>query len=241
MTARNNGRPDPVRPRIDEQTISNLPTPVRRSLHRSGVIGHSIPQRVTLHQRGQILLRERWFPFTADEGYTLDPPGFEWRAVVRLTGIPIARAVDSLADGRGRMHVRLFGLFTVVDEEGPEMDQGSLMRWLNETMWFPHVWATGLISWESIDDTAAVGAVSAGGTSVEAEFRFDSEGRLIDFRADRYRIGDAGAELVRWATPLTSHRRFGGIEVPSEGTALWAVDEGDLEYIRIRVDDVRHE
>jgi hypothetical protein len=205
------------------------------------VIGQPVPKRVALQQRGQILLRDRWFPFAADETYTLDPPGFKWRGAVKPAGIPIARARDSLADGRGRMHVRLLGLFTVVDETGPEMDQGALMRWLNETMWFPHVWATGLISWEPIDDTAALGSMSAGGTSVTAEFRFDTEDRLVDFHADRYRIDDNGAVLVRWATPLTAHRRFGGIEVPSEGKALWALDEGDLEYIRIEIAGIRYE
>ena len=115
------------------------------------------------------------------------------------------------------------------------------MRWLNETMWFPHVWVTGIISWTPIDDTMAIGSVSAGGTSAEAEFRFDSEGRLINFRAERYRISGSGAELARWATPLTDHSRFGGIEVPSEGTALWALDNHDLEYIRIRVVGIRYE
>ena len=30
----------------------------------------------------------------------------------------------------------------IVDATGREMDQGSVMRWFNETMWFPAVWAT---------------------------------------------------------------------------------------------------
>jgi hypothetical protein len=236
-----NERPGPAGQNVDEQSIAGLPSPVRQSLYRSGVVGHPVPKRVTLHQRGQILLRDRWFPFEADEAYTVDPPGFEWQAAVRFAGVPIARATDSLAGGHGRMRVRLLGLFTVVDETGPAMDQGSLMRWLNETMWFPHVWATELVTWRPLDDTAAIGSVSTGGTSVEAEFRFDSEGRLVDFHADRYRVGEAGPELIRWATPLTAHRRFAGIEVPSEGAALWAPDDGDVEYIRIRVDSVRFE
>lgn len=225
-------------PVITDEMIGDLPPPVVRSLRRSGVLGRAVPKAVSLHQEGEILLKTRWFPFTATEDYRLDSPGFEWKATVTVAGLPIARAADSLDKGRGRMHVRLFGRITVVDAVGPEMDQGSLMRWLNETMWFPQVWATDVVSWEPIDDTSALGVVCAGDLTVEAEFHFDNEGRLVDFRADRYRGVDAGFELTRWATPLTEHARFNGIEVPSYGRALWLLDEEDFEYIRIRIADI---
>jgi hypothetical protein len=226
---------------ISEASIQKLPPPVARSLRRSGAVGQPVPNRVRLSQRGQILLSDRWLPFTADETYTLDPPSFDWAASVRLAGLPIARAKDSLADGRGRMQVRLANLFTVVDASGPEMDQGSLLRWLNETMWFPHVWATDVISWRPVDDTSAIGAVSVDDLTVEAEFRFDTEGRLVDFCAERYRVGEGEAALTTWCTPLTGHARFDGVEVPVEGSAIWELEAGDLEYIRLQVTDLRLE
>ena len=37
-----------------------------------------------------------------------------------------------------------------------------MMRWLNETMWFPAVWTTEVISWESVDDRVAIGSVTVG-------------------------------------------------------------------------------
>jgi hypothetical protein len=138
------------------------------------------------------------------------------------------------------MRVKLFGLIRVVDAAGPEMDQGALMRWLNETMWFPQVWATDVIAWTSIDDTSAVGSVTADDLTVEAEFRFDGEGRLIDFHADRYETVDSGFRLSPWSTPLTEHSRFDGIEVPSYGSALWHHEDKELEYIRIGITDVAY-
>lgn len=226
---------------LDEAAFEQLPSPVARNLRRAGVLGNPIPRRVRLRQRGEILLRERWLPFTADEVYTLDPPAFEWTAGIKRAGLPLARAKDSLAGGRGRMHVRLLNLFTVVDATGPEMDQGSLLRWLNETMWFPHVWATDVITWQPIDDVSAVGRVSVGGTTVEAEFRFDGEGRLLDFRADRHRIDGEVAALTPWRTPIAGHGRFAGIEVPNRGSALWELEPGDLEYIRLQITDIQYE
>jgi hypothetical protein len=225
---------------VTHESIAALPRPVQRSLRRSGVVGREIPTTVTLSQRGEILLRDRWFPCAAEEDYHVDPPAFRWTGVVKGAGVPIARAEDSLDDGRGKIHVRLFGLVPVVDAAGPEMDQGALMRWLNETMWFPHVWATDLVSWTPIDDTSAAASVTARGVTVQAEFRFDDDGRLVDFRADRYRFIESAFELRPWATPLTAHARFSGVEVPSSGYALWELDDGDLEYIRIDITDIRY-
>jgi len=113
---------------IDEAAMAELPPPVARCLRRSGVLGQTVPARVRLHQRGDILLRGKWLPFTAEETYTLEPPSFEWNAAVRLLGLPLARAKDSLVGGQGLMHVQLLNLCTVVDATGPEMDQGALMR-----------------------------------------------------------------------------------------------------------------
>ena len=226
---------------ITGDRIRGLPAPVRRSLLRSGVVGRQVPARPDLRQRGQMLLRGRWLPFTAAESYTLDPPGFTWNGTVRMAGIPRTRARDSLTGGRGGMRVRLLGLFTVVDESGPAMDQGALMRWLNETMWFPQVWVTDLITWEPGHDTSALGTVTAGDTAAAAEFRFDPEGRLIDFRGDRYRVTDSGSGLVPWSTPLSAHGRFDGIEVPTRGHAVWELPDGDEQDLRLEVTGLRFE
>lgn len=229
-------------PVVTTEMTADLPSPVLRSLRRSGIIGREIPAAVTVLQEGQIRSGpdRRWLRFTAQEEYTVDTPGFVWNAALKIGGLTAGRATDSLEDGRGRMHVRLAGLFTVVDAAGPEMDQGTLMRWLNETMWFPAVWATTVVSWEPIDEHSAIGSVSVGDSSARAEFRFDQDGRLVDFRADRYRDVGSGFEMTPWSTPLTEHDRFNGIELPSYGSAVWILDEGDLEYIRIRVTDVRY-
>jgi len=227
---------------VTPEKIADLPSPVQRSLHRSGVVGSEIPESVTVRQEGQIRTSTdvRWLRFTAVEEFRLDPPGFNWKASLKIVGLTLGRATDALRDGHGRMHVRLLGISTVVDASGPEIDQGSLMRWLNETMWFPAVWATDVISWESIDESSARGSVRVDGLSVSGEFRFDDDGRLVDFRADRYRDAESGYEMTPWSTPLTEHTRFNGIELPSAGSAVWSLSDDDFEYIQIRVTDVRY-
>ena len=229
-------------PVLTADAIAHLPDPVQRSLHRSGLVDMPIPTAVAVSQKGAIRTSPsgRWLRFTAEENYLLDQPGFVWNARLTSAGVPVGRAVDSLEDGRGRMHVRILGLINVVDATGQEMDQGSLLRWLNETMWFPAVWASEVISWEPIDDQSAAASISAGGLTVQGEFRFDTEGRLVDFRADRYRDVKGSFEMTPWSTPLTEHAIFDGVELPSYGTAVWDLPDGDFEYIQIRLTDVRY-
>ena len=227
---------------LTAEMIAELPVPVRRSLERSGVVGLPIPQQVEVTQTGAIQSspESKWLDFTARETYSLDPPSFTWDARFKIAGIRVGRATDSFADGRGGMRVRLLGLMTVVDETGPEIDQGSLVRWLNETMWFPAVWATDVISWEAIDDRCARGRVQVGDLAVDAEFHFDDEGRLVNFHALRYRADGDDLTLTPWSTPISSHGSFHGVELPVGGTAAWALDEGDFHYIRIEATDVRY-
>lgn len=221
--------------------VAGLPVPVQRGLHRAGVVDREVPGAVRVLQEGQIRTRAdgRWLRFNAEEDYTLDPPGFVWNASLLLAGLKVGRATDSLADGRGRMRVKLFGLFTVVDASGKEMDQGSLMRWLNETMWFPAVWATDTFSWEPVNNNTAIGSVAVGDLTASAEFVFDDDGRLVDFRTDRFRSVGSGFEMTPWSTPLVEHRDFHGFELPSAGSAIWNLDHA-FEYIRIRVTDVSY-
>lgn len=229
--------------RIDEQTIASLPEPVQRSLRHSGVVGSDLPKKVTVRQRGRIRTtpESRWLTFRAVEEYGVSEPSFTWHAGLRIAGMTLGRATDSLENGRGRMHVRLLGRFDVVDASGPEMDQGSAMRWLNETMWFPAVWAADQIAWDPVDDHAAIGAVTIGDVTASAEFRFDDDGRLVDFASDRYRGTDDGFVLTPWRTPITGHQVFEGIEMPTSGTAVWDLPEGPFSYIEIQIDGVAYE
>ncbi len=202
-------------------------------------MGTPRPRKVTIRQDGRIRSSadSKWLRFKARETYDVAQPGFEWKAALKIGPATVGRAHDSLNDGAGRMHVKLLGLIDVVNADGPEMDQGSLMRWLNETMWFPAVWATDLITWRDGTASSAFGSVSAGELTVEAEFCFD-RGRLVDFRADRFRdIGD-GFEIRPWSTPISEHWNKLGIEMPRGGAGVWHLPDGDFEYIQLRLTDI---
>lgn len=192
-----------------------------------------------VRQRGRIRQEpdSRWLAFTAREIYSVDIPGFEWAATLKVGGVPLGSARDVLDSGHGSMRVKLLGVVPVLDMMGPEIDQGSMMRWLNETMWFPAVWATDLFIWEAVDTTSAIGTVDHLGTPMSAEFRFDADGRLVDFEADRHR---EGVGVQRWSTPITSHDRFGDLHLPRGGSAIWDPGGEPFEYIEIEATSVEY-
>jgi hypothetical protein len=44
-----------------------------------------------------------------------------------------------------------------------------------------------------------------------------------------------------WRTPITGHAKFNGLELPAHGSAVWELDDGDFEYIRIRVTSIDYD
>jgi Family of unknown function (DUF6920) len=54
-------------------------------------------------------------------------------------------ATDQFSDGHGSIHIKLLSLITVANACGPEMDQGSVLRYLAEMIWFPTAWLSDYV------------------------------------------------------------------------------------------------
>ncbi len=219
---------------ITEADLVDLPEPVQRWLRFSGVVGKERPTTVRLKQEGELRLGERgWFPFTAEEYYTTDPPGFVWTVKVEMAPLVSVVGRDAYLGGRGSMDMRLFGLIPVAKDSGPEMDRGDLLRYLNEIMWFPAGAISPYITWEAKDATSAQATMSYAGVSASATFIFDEQGRLANMLAERFDREDGKVNL--WSTPITGYGGFAGVRIPVAGEGVYARDTGDYPYIRLRI------
>ena len=134
--------------------LQKLPDPVKRYLMYTGVVGKPIVQTVRLKQVGKIRkdAKQPWMNFEAKQYYSVSSPGFVWIAYMKIFGLPLVRVRDYYMEGRGNILVKAVSLFTVANSAGKEMDQGAMMRYLNEMMWFPSAFLGKNISFESIDD-----------------------------------------------------------------------------------------
>ncbi len=223
---------------VGEPELAGLPAPVQRWLRASGVIGSTIPSVVRLTQAGEFRLGadKPWMPFHATEHFTLDPPGFLWDASMRMAPLIDITGRDRYTAGAGAIDMRLGAVYPVANESGGNLDSGALLRYLNETMWFPAALVLPNVTWEAIDDTHARATLTDAGQSVSAVFVFDGQDRLIDMTAERW--NDSEQALRPWSTPLSKWGEFEGIAMPVAGTGRWGSGVDAYDYICLRVTDV---
>jgi hypothetical protein len=139
------------------------------------------------------------------------------------------------------MYGKLLGLKTIFDARGPELDQGSMVRYLNEVMWFPSAYLGENMRWETLDNESARVKFSDHGREVSADLYFDSQGRLVDFRAKRYREVDGEFKLDDWSTPMRSYGEFEGLNLPTGGVGVWHLPGGDFVYIELKITEIQYE
>lgn len=228
---------------VTAEMLQGLPAPVQRYLTDTGVVGKPMASTIRVEMTGRIRQSEQqpWMAIEADEFYTVAPPAFTWHAVTKMAGLPLVRVRDSYIDGEGGLQVSLLGLYTMDDARGADVDQGSLMRYLNEIMWFPTAFLGDNITWEAIDDHSARVTLTDRGESVSAVLTFDEEGRLSNFIGERYReAGTPQSALLTWSTPITSYGEFEGLRLPTGGHGVWHLDSGEFTYIELQITDLHY-
>lgn len=229
---------------VTEEMLHKLPEPVKRYFLYTGVVGKPIVQTVRLKQDGKIRTdaTKPWMNFEAKQYYSVNSPGFIWIAYVKILGLPFMRVRDYYIESRGNILVKALSLFTVADSGGEKMDQGAMMRYLNEMMWFPSAYLEKNISFDPVDANSAKVTLKDMGKSVTATMYFDDEGKLTNFKALRYRdMGNGRFELEQWSTPIKEYGEFEGLRLPTKGSAVWNLREGDLEYIEATIISLKYD
>lgn len=233
----------PQAPVVTSAMLDGLPAPVQRYMQVSGVVGRPVAKSARLRQTGRIRATAdaAWMPLRAEQIYSVNPPAFLWSAQATVAGLPAMRVRDTYTAGHGHMFATVAGLVPVMDMRGPEMDQGSLMRLLNEMMWFPSAYLSANVTWQAVDDNRAQVTLTDGDLAVTATMTFDDQGRVTNFLADRYRDnGDGTATLMPWSTPISEYRVYpSGLLLPSRGTGVWHLPSGEeLIYVELEILDV---
>jgi hypothetical protein len=153
---------------VDE--IGRLPAPVRRWLEGAGVVGKPRALNVRLKQRGGLRTSPDgdFMPAIADQYFSVAEPAFVWRVRVAMFQLPVYGR-DSYIDGRGHMLIKALGLVRVADATGEQIDQGTLLRFLGETVWFPSAALQPYVHWEVIDEASARATMTYGNVTASAD------------------------------------------------------------------------
>jgi hypothetical protein len=231
--------PRPAESPLTLADIAHLPPPVQRYVERSGSIGRPVVTEITLHFDAT-MYDAPGAPGMAGPVHQynrFDTPDRLFLMTSRMKGLPVAVLHDFSATG-ATMKVRLAGLFNVVDLAGPDLTRTETVTILNDLAFFaPSRLVDPRLSWTPIDDTRARVAFTLGANTVSAELVFNDAGELVDFISDdRGMLGkDGSLRILRWTTPMTAYRDFGGWHVASEGDAIWHLPEGPFTYGHMRL------
>ncbi|HTL90065.1 MAG TPA: DUF6544 family protein [Leptolyngbya sp.] len=228
----------------DQQEIEDLPAPVQRFFKTVLKDGQAIVAAVKLSQQGQFNLNEmkdQWNPFTATQVVTTQRLGFDWDARIQMApGLNIL-VHDTYLLGEGSLHASLLGLFTVAKMSGaPENNQGELLRFFAEALWYPTALLPSQgVRWEAIDDNSARATLTDGATTASAVFEFNAEGTIATFRAEaRYRDK---LTAMPWVGRFWDYSVRNGMLIPLEGEVGWEYPEGTRLYFQGRTTEINYE
>lgn len=226
---------------ITNDHIRSLPPVVQKWLQVSGVVGRPRIQRVYLRQKGDMKNKpdSKWIPFIAEQYFGTDQPSFIWNAKVQPSPFLFINGRDKYEYGKGHMLIKAYGLFTIANSKGPKTDQGTLIRYLAETCWFPSAALSGYIKWEAIDDYSAKATMHYGSTKASGIFHFTKNGGLEKFEADRYYINQNKSSLEKWIVTCIDYKTIDGIRIPVKNNVTWKLSEGDFTWLELEITDIQ--
>lgn len=227
-------------PVITAEMLAGLPAPIQRHLTYAGVVGQPVVHSVRLKQTGRFRtgVDQAWMDYRAEQYYTVDQPGFIWDATFAQAGVPFLKVRDRYVQGKGSILGKLGGLLTIAEAQGDDLDQGAMLRYLNEMMWFPQAYLGDNITFTPVDDGSAQVTLTDQGKSVTATLYIDAEGKMTDFVAERY--FEAGDAYYPWSTPIFAYGEFNGLRLPSRGQGVWKLPDGDFAYIDLVIPELEY-
>jgi len=227
---------------VTEGDLASLPDTVQRYLRYTGVVGQEKINTVRLKQNGVLRQtpEDSWKGISAVEYFSINPPAFVWMGQMAAGPFSIISARDSYLNEHGRMYIKMLGIKTMGNVQGEEMDYSSLVRYLNEMMWFPTAFLNDNIHWEAINENSARVTIVNGNDSASAILYFDDQGAITNFVGDRYHEVNGTYVKDTWETPMTDYREFNRLRLPVKGEAVWKMSSGDFSYIKLEITDLEY-
>lgn len=227
---------------VTKADIEGLPQNVQKWLLYSGVIGKEKTKTVRLKQKAEMRLGKdkAWMPVQAEQYFRVEEPGFIWKASIKAAPLLHITGRDKYENGKGNMLIKVLSLFTVADSKGKEVDQGTLLRYLAETIWFPSAALNDYLTWKEIDEHKAQATMTYGDISASGVFTFNSKGEVVNFEAERYGEFNGKSSLETWSIPLRNYQQFEGIRIPTNGDVTWKLDTGDYNWFNFEVIEIEY-
>ncbi len=222
--------------KFDSAQFPGLPAPVLRYFKHVLKNGQPYINTARLTHDGQFKsgLDKPWADITGEQYFTTRRPGFIWKGkTTQFT------AIDEYVAGKGRLQVFLMSLARIANGHGEKYNQGELLRWLSESVWFPtNLLPSEVMQWSAMSDSTAKLAFSNEGQAVSCVVTFNQADEIAGMETKRYMGED---KLETWLTKMSDYKEWNGVKIPTRAEALWRLDSGDFSYAKFRVKTLEYE
>lgn len=219
---------------LTEADIQHLPAIVQKYLHYTGSVGKEKVLNFRAEFKGGIRSNstEDFMPLKSVQYNFTDMPARLFYIVAKKKGIP-AKGIHLYRDQTAIMLIKIFGLFTVVDAKGKEMNQGETVTLFNDMCFMaPASLIDRNIEWKEEDNLTVVGQFTNGSITVSAKLYFNGEGELVNFVSnDRFETTDGkNYKNYPWSTPVTGYTNVNGYRLPSGAKLIYEHPDEDFCY-----------
>ncbi len=224
-------------PAVLEDDLKSLPQVVQNYLRYTGIIGKEKVKTVRLKQGGGFRLKphQDFKTMKAVQYFNVDEMKFYWQGKVDMV-----TATDRFIGGKGDLTVKLLGFIKVAYADGAEVDQGGILRFLAEGVWFPSVFLNDYITWESLDSHTAKATITCDSLSASATFYFNEKNQIERITAKRYMEKDGTFELADWEIIIKEYKAFNGVMIPNKSDVIWNLDGGDFCYYKPEIYEIEY-
>ncbi|MET3980266.1 hypothetical protein ABIB62_002393 [Mucilaginibacter sp. UYP25] len=133
---------------------------------------------------------------------------------------------------KGRLVVSLFSLYNIVNGKGKKFNQGELLRWLAESVWFPtNLLPSESLQWLAMNKNTAKLIFTYRGMCLSYIVSFSND-EITQFQTSRY-MGNE--KLETWIGKLGAYQKINNIMVPTKIEAIWRLANGDFSYAKFNV------
>jgi hypothetical protein len=228
---------------IQQSDIAELPNCLQKWLVNSGIIGKEKIETVRLKQKIVMKMKPdgKWTPQSdAVQYFTIEKPAFIWKTKIYMMLLLYAAGRDMYFQGKGNMLIKLLSIIPIADSRGKEIDQGTMLRYLAEVMWFPSAALSNYIKWEEVDSTTAKATMKYEEISASGIFKFNENGDILYYEAMRYGEFDGKYSLEKWHIDMTGYKSFNGIRIPNKSDVTWKLKSGDWTWLKLEITEIEY-
>ena len=225
---------------LTEKDIEHLPLPVQKYLRYAGVINKEKVNNVKIVF--DVEMREKgkdWFKATSVQYNFFDEPTRLFFMKGKMFGMTVP-GYHRYVEAKATMDIRLFGLFPIVKQSGEIMNKTETVTLFNDMcLMVPATLIDKRIQWEPIDSLTTKAIFTNRGISISAILYFNEAGQLINFTSDD-RTAITDMKQYRFSTPVTDYKNINGINVLTDGEAIWHYPDGEFVYGKFNLTSIEY-